>query len=86
MKRIVVFFVNPSRRARFYRTNYFRQIHGFPQQKQNVDVVGRTTHLNGRTSVVVEYLRHIGVHLREMRFGDGFGSAFGREYQMYVDF
>jgi hypothetical protein len=29
---------------------------------------------------VVEYLRHIGVYLGQMRFGYGFGSALGREY------
>ena len=29
--------------------------------------------------MVVEYLRHIGVYLGQMRFGYGFGSALGRE-------
>ena len=48
-------------------------------------MVSDTAHLYGLTPVVVEYLRHIGVHLREMRFGYGFGSPLGREYQMYVN-
>ncbi len=42
-------------------------------------MVGGSAHLNGRTSVVVEYLRNIRVHLGQMRFGYGFGSALGRE-------
>ena len=42
-------------------------------------MVGGSAHLNGRTSVIVENFGHIGVYLGQMRFGYGFGSAFGRE-------
>ena len=49
-------------------------------------MVSGSTYLYRGTPVVVENLRHIGVYLREMRFGYGFGSAFGREHQMNVDF
>lgn len=45
-----------------------------------------TTHLIGGTTVVVEYFRHKGVHLQEMRFGNGFCSALGRKHQMNVYF
>ena len=86
MVQTTVLLIDPSRRARFYRSHYLRYIRLFPQHEQNVDVVRCATHLNGRTSVVVEYLRHIGVYLGQMRFGYGFGSALGREYQMYVYF
>ena len=86
MVQTTVLLVNPSRRARFNRPHDFRYIRLFPQHEQNVDVVRRAPHLNGRTSVVVEYLRHIGMHLRQMLFGYGVRPPLGREHQMYVNF
>lgn len=86
MVQTTVLLIDPSRRARFYRPHDLRQIRGFAQEEEDVDVIRCATHLNGRTSVVVEYLRHIGVHLQEVLFGYGVRAALGREHQMYVDF
>ena len=86
MVQTTVLLIDPSRRARFYRSHNLRYIRLFPQHEQNVDVVRCATHLNSRTTVVVEYLRHIGMYLRQMLFGYGVCAPLGREHQMYVDF
>ena len=86
MVQTTVLLIDPSRRARFYRSHHLRQIRLFPQHEQNMDVISCATHLNSRTTVVVEYLRHIGMYLREVLFWYGLRATLGREHQMYVDF
>ncbi len=50
------------------RPDNFRQIHLFAKEEQDMYVVGGSPHLYGRTPVVIENLRHIRVHLRQMLF------------------
>ena len=84
MEWVGVLLVDPSRGARFDGTHDVRQIHLFPQEEQDVYVVGGAAHLYGGTAVVVQYLGHVGVNLGQMLFGEGLRSAFGGEHQMYV--
>ena len=84
VEQTAVLLVDPSRGARLDRTHDVRQIHLFPQEEQDVYVVGGAAHLYGGTTVVVQYLGHVGVNLGQVLFGEGLGSAFGGEHQMYV--
>ena len=84
VEQTAVFLVDPSRGARLDRSHDVRQIHLFPQEEQDVDMVSCAAHLYGWTPVVVQYLGHVGVNLGQMLFGEGLRSAFGGEHQMYV--
>ena len=81
---IPILLVDPSRRARFHRPHHLRQIHLLAQQKQDVHMVCGAAHLYGLTPVVIEYLRHIRVHLLQIRLGDGIRPPFGGKNQMDV--
>ena len=86
VERIAVHLVDPTGCARFHGTDNLRQIHLFAEEEEGMNVVGRSSYLYGRTPVVVEYLRHIGVNLRKVRLGDRVRPPLGREHQVDVYF
>ena len=77
-------FIDPSGRAGFDGPDDFRQIHLLAQQKQNVHMIRGTAHLDGRATMVIEYLRHIRVHVRQIGLGNRVRPAFGGEHQMNI--
>ena len=85
-ERIAGLFVDPSGRARLDGTHDFRQIHLLAQQKQNVHMVRGAANLDGRTPVIIEYLRHVRMYLLQVRLGDRVRATLGGEHQMDVYF
>lgn len=83
-ERIARLLIDPSRCARFHGPHNLRQIHLLAQQKQNVHMIRGAAHLYGRTPVVVENLRHICLHLLQIRLWHRIRTAFGGEHQVDI--
>ena len=84
MERTPRLLVNPSCGAGFHRTNNLRQTGLFAQKEQDMHVICSSTHLYGRTPVVVEYLCYICVHLRQVVLGYRVRTTLGRKHEVDV--
>ena len=84
MEQTPALLIDPTGRARFHRPHNLRQVHLFSQEEKDMHMVSRPAHLNGRTPVIVENLRHIRMHLRQMRLRNRVRPTLRREHQMDV--